>query len=934
MKKFKEGKLFKLKIAAIVFALIFISISPITSSTYVNNFLNTKDQREKHFDEKTVNFQVSYGEFQSLNIEIDGEIFNKIFMDNSGLTADYGKAELPVYSYDIAVPQGADYVLNYEVSDPSIFTGYNIYPAQLPKPETGGFIDPSFVKDEDFYSKNEFYPESVVEVTSDAIMRGCRIIRVSVYPIVYNPHTNILKKYEEVYVNVEFVGGTNEFIPERLRSIYFQQIFDAFIINSQHIERAQLNNPTYMIRGERADLLIVVYDDFYEEILPLAEWRHVSGIETKVVKWSEIGDNSEDLCEYVQDAYYNWELPPSFLLIVGDADHVPVNYKYNHPYHYEKTGTDHWYVTFEGDDYLPELHTGRISVEDEDELNIVVEKILDYSKTPFMDVNWFDDVLLAACEEYGRFFVETSERIYDFLDPKGYVCNRQFQGGSPPGSTQGVIEAIDNGVIIANHRDHGASQNDGYAYTGWSSPQFTTDTILNEIDNGRMYPIMYSLNCDSGWFDGETDLNSGNYESIGEIGIRVENKGFVAVIAATRVSYSGYNDELCVGFYDAMWSDFDPNYPSEESANPYETEVFKISQIMNYGKFWMYDKYIVPGGCDPYPWNPTEANSRAEFEMFHVHGDPTMDVWTWKPEDLNVSYELGYNSLTVFVESDKQPVQGALVCLCEEDGVYIKGITDESGQLILEVEEKPDNEISLTVTCHNYLYYQETFNWNKPPEKPEKPVGNEKPNLGQTCEYTTYTIDPDDIEVFYNFDWGDGNQSGWLGPFPNGEIATANYSWVERGFYDVKVCAKDIKDSESQWSENLQVLVGNSIPSSPKISGKWLFVKPEVSYDYSFTIIDPDNDDVWLKIRWGKEEPTDWIGPIISGETHIENHTWGIPDSELILAAKSKDIFDEESDWNTITIYTPRTHLKIVNIFERLIFNLPILNLIFKNFFH
>jgi len=96
-------------------------------------------------------------------------------------------------------------------------------------------------------------------------------------------------------------------------------------------------------------------------------------------------------------------------LIVGDADHVPVNYLYNHPYHYERTGTDHWYVTFEGDDYLPELHAGRISVEDEEELTVVVNKILDYSKTPYMEENWFDDILLAAKQEGGRFFVYTSE---------------------------------------------------------------------------------------------------------------------------------------------------------------------------------------------------------------------------------------------------------------------------------------------------------------------------------------------------------------------------------------------------------------------------------------------------------------------------------------------------------------------------------------------
>jgi hypothetical protein len=932
MKNDAEKSFLKLKTALILCAFIFLSFAPITNSLEIRT---TSINKTNQVENTGFAFQVTFDGFQTSSIDVGEEEYKRLIMDSCGFTADYGKVELPAFSYNIAVPQGAEYELNFEVNDPIIFTDYNIYPAQPPKPDSGGFVDPPFTKDEVFYSKDEFYPESIVEVTSDAIIRGCRIIRISIYPLLYNPVKRMLKQYNEIDVNVEFIGGTNEFIPERLRSPYFQPIFDSFLINSGQIERAELNNPTgYRTTGsdDRADLLIVVYDDFYEEILPLAEWRHTTGIETKVVKWSDIGEESDDLVTYVEDAYNNWELPPSFLLIVGDADHVPVNYLYNHPYNYQKTGTDHWYVTFDGDDYLPELHTGRISVENEDELIAVVNKILDYSKTPYMDVNWFDDVLLAACEEYGRFFVYTSERIFDFLDPLGYSCNRQYYSGTPPGSTAGVIEAINNGVIIANHRDHGASQNDGYDYTGWSKPSFTNEDILDHIDNGRMYPVMFSLNCDSGWFDGETDLEGGgNFESIGEIGIRVEDGGFSAVIAATRVSYSGYNDEFCCGLYDAMWSDFDPNYPNEESANPYNTEVYRISQVMNYGKFWMYDKYIVPGGCSPYPWNPTESNSRVEFEMFHVHGDPTMDVWTAMPQNLNVSHEILIDSINVVVECERQAVEGALVCICEEDGVYARGITDDSGRITINVDDKPENEVALTVTCHNYLFYQETVYWNQPPSQPEIPNGNSKPDLAQMTDFTTYSSDPEDSNIFYKFDWGDGQQSGWLGPYESGETVTGSHSWSERGFYDVKVCAKDEEDMESTWSESLEILVGNTKPKQPKIQGKWLFVKPDIEYEYTFTLNDADSDQVWLKIRWSIDEPTEWIGPFESGDSYTANHTWDVGDAELTLAAKSKDVFEEESDWKTIKIYTSRDYKANFGIFERLISNFPILNFLLKS---
>ncbi|MDH7517621.1 MAG: C25 family cysteine peptidase, partial [Candidatus Thermoplasmatota archaeon] len=505
----KNNKKLILRLGIILIAAI-LSLSSLTTVTGVEKRSITKDYEllVTKSDRSGLNLKLSTNIYKFDTIEIEDNVFDRLIIKNSGYTSEYGKVELPVISFYVAVPQEAEINLNYVLSDYKIFKDHYILPSQPPKPDKDGFIDPPFTINDSFYNKDEYYPESVVDVSPVMIMRGCRIVRVSVYPFVYNPFSRTLKFYKVVNIGIEFVGGTGEFIPARYRSIYFQPIFDAFIINSNMIERAAPNNPAPSRNNDRADLLIVVYDPFYEEILPLAEWRHQTGIETKVVKWSDIGTTAADLRNYMSNAYTNWELPPSFLLIVGDADHVPVNYLYNHPYHGTKTGTDLWYVAIDGTDYLPEIHEGRISVDNEEELTVVVNKILDYSKTPYMDVNWFDDILLAAYNEAGRYFIYTSDRIYNFLTPLGYNCNRQYQGGNPPGSTSGVISAINNGTIIANHRDHGASQNDGYSYTGWSNPKFDT-THIPTLTNGRMYPVMYSLNCDSGWFDGETDTEPG-----------------------------------------------------------------------------------------------------------------------------------------------------------------------------------------------------------------------------------------------------------------------------------------------------------------------------------------------------------------------------------------------------------------------------------------
>jgi hypothetical protein len=803
---------------SIIMASILLCSVFVTSVLSVQNNPSTKDIQVTvaRADASGIDFQVSLENYRFNTVINEGKTYDCINILTSGHTTDYGKAELPTVSYYIAVPQAAEVTISYDTSNPVILHGYDIYPAQYPKPEGDGFNEPPFVKNETFYTLDEYYPHTMIDISPIMMMRDCRMVLITAYPMTYNPVKKTVKIYNDITIHVDFSGGNGEFIPEKYRSIYFQPLFDAFLLNNNCLERPSIHNPEAGVRSaDRADLLIVVYDDFYDAILPLAEWRHLSGLETKVVKWSEIGTTAADLRNYVTNAYSNWELPPSFLLIVGDADHIPVNYLFTHPYHGTPTATDLWYAAIGTTDYLPEMHAGRISVENASQLTVVVNKILDYSKTPYMDENWFDDILLAAKQESGRYFVYGSERIYNFLTPLGYSCNRQYQGTSPPGSTQGVIDAINGGVLIANHRDHGAAQNDGYSYTGWSGPQFDTTNIQNSIFNGRKYPIMFSLNCDSGWFDGETDSEPGNYESIGEVGLRVADRGFVAVLASTRVSYSGYNDEFCVGLYDAMWSTFDPNYPNSGSANPYPTEVFCVSQVMNFGKLWMYDKYIVPGGCAPYPWSPDSTASRATFEEFNMHGDPSMEVWTGFPQEMTVSHPdsvpLQPSDISITVTSaGRTAVTGALVCVSQGNGLYAKNITDGTGTAHLSIEPQNGENITVVVTSHNYLPYTGSIHvWmSDPPVIPKIPDGPTFGSAKVQYTYSTNTTDPDDDEISYCFDWGNGNLSDWVGPFASGATANASYTWMQGGNYTIRCKARDSNGAQSGWSDPLVIRIG------------------------------------------------------------------------------------------------------------------------------
>ncbi len=91
------------------------------------------------------------------------------------------------------------------------------------------------------------------------------------------------------------------------------------------------------------------------------------------------------------------------------------------------------------------------------------------------------------------------------------------------------------------------------------------------------------------------------------------------------------------------------------------------------------------------------------------------------------------------------------------------------------------------------------------PERPSKPSGPSSGTPGNSYTYTTSTTDNEGDEIFYKFDWGDGTDSGWKGPYPSGQTVSQSKTWNSRGTFSVRVQAKDTDDHKSKWSVPLNV---------------------------------------------------------------------------------------------------------------------------------
>jgi len=544
--------------------------------------------------------------------------------------------------------------------------------------------EPPFVIDGEFYAQDTLYPGEIATVDPAKSLRGVRITVVRFYPYQYNPASRELTTYSRLRVRVRFPGGEESFTDERYRASSFEDLYRRLLLNYDQLGAPQLPL-SFQGRGFEsatgAEFLIITPPDFQAAANDLAAWRNAEGIDTEVRTTTDTGSTAAEIQAYIQNAYDTWTPPPEFVLFLGDAEFIPTNYQTIHPYHGTLIGTDLYYATVDGSDYYPDIHTGRISVDTLDEAQKAVNDIIDYDRNPVSDEAFYDNVSMAAYfqdnDDDGyedRRFVLTSEEIRDYLLTQDYTVERiytadpsvnptnyndgTYASGEPlppellrptfawDGDADDITAAVGEGRFILNHRDHGATW-------GWGDPYYSVSHV-QALTNGNKLPVVFSMNCQTGWFDNETDdpADGTGYTTIhfSEAWERNPNGGAVGVIAATRVSYSGYNDWMTEGFYDAIWPDFlaynDPGFSLPE---------YRMGVVLNYGKLAMAALW---GDWD------------VEFEIFHYFGDPTMGIHTAPPTGADVPW-LSEDPISGTVATDDE---------LDVDVVFDAGAVDQPGE--------------------------------------------------------------------------------------------------------------------------------------------------------------------------------------------------------------------------------------------------------------
>jgi len=124
------------------------------------------------------------------------------------------------------------------------------------------------------------------------------------------------------------------------------------------------------------------------------------------------------------------------------------------------------------------------------------------------------------------------------------------------------------------------------------------------------------------------------------------------------------------------------------------------------------------------------------------------------------------------------------------------------------------------------------------PPAPDQPLGATTGFTDITYAYSVNPVeDPNGDPVSYNFDWGDGTNSGWI------TVTSAVHSWTAAGQYEVKVKAQDDSGITSDWSPARTVTIAEQEQPSQLLS--LIIINPATVFEgdgFQVTVTDADDN--------------------------------------------------------------------------------------------
>ena len=573
------------------------------------------------------------------NVTINGTFYDDLDMPGATSIHDVGKPMLPVLSEFIEIPHGIDASIDLLTSSTDNTGGYHIRPA--PPPQAPVAVGEPFTNtsspisslptfEDPVYTDDTFCPGNTTSIeggesANSLIMRGRRLLGLNFYPVQYNPVTNDTIVYSQIVVKVKYsIPAQIQPIPAQLRSDVFENIMIKLLLNYDSCS-PQYRPPFGPAPGytEGAEYLIITNDALKPQADRLAEWKELKGIPSAVVTIDSGTEKAmrNDVRTEIERVYTTWYPVPTYVVLFGDVDIIPTNYDMEHlakidppgffilpKRHYEPgygwIASDLGYFDIEGQEYFPDMIYGRISVDTVDQARVIVDKILQYEKSPPTESAFYNSILSAGQFQdtrdiFGRHtgiedadfpFISNLEIIRQYLeDNHGYTVHINYSSSGLNIMPLIFSKEIEESRIVS---DSDLANYDWlWAYNDPIDWRCARENITKSINEGRFLVLYYGhggsknnnyrfdVNDDGsydsndrdgveGWltpfFNTTYEEDSSIYSYLSEL-TNEDNSSLVISIACSTGWFDGENDQQYMNN-----TDFDPINPYDE----YENECF------------------------------------------------------------------------------------------------------------------------------------------------------------------------------------------------------------------------------------------------------------------------------------------------------------------------------------------------------------------------
>lgn len=201
----------ELRIMVVSLLFLICSFSLFANELTFNSAETTLKITENTYNE--LNFTNSLSGARYIEVRTKEGVFSELIIPGYGGTHIVGEPKLPVLRSLIEIPLEADVevkVVNYDVEEYNLKDfgiTHPLIPAQPPIPKDKNPKEIEFQYNPSAYQVDEYTEQDLITVDVLGIMRGIRIGRLNIAPIQYNPVKNKIKVFNNIEVEVHFIGA-------------------------------------------------------------------------------------------------------------------------------------------------------------------------------------------------------------------------------------------------------------------------------------------------------------------------------------------------------------------------------------------------------------------------------------------------------------------------------------------------------------------------------------------------------------------------------------------------------------------------------------------------------------------------------------------------------------------------------------------------------